>query len=101
MAGARPRCTFALGRPSLRGRLFAEAVRPPRLRDCGGAALAGSVPGHRAFEQRFGRRFEDVYPDVLAETLELGLVERENGRLRLTDRGRYLANEVFVRLLPD
>ncbi|RLC58041.1 MAG: hypothetical protein DRI30_03245 [Chloroflexi bacterium] len=54
-----------------------------------------------AFEQRFGRRFEDVYPDVLAETLELGLVERENGRLRLTDRGRYLANEVFVRLLPD
>ncbi len=54
-----------------------------------------------AFEQRFGRRFEDVYPDVLAETLEMGLVERENGRLRLTDRGRYLANEVFVRLLPD
>ena len=54
-----------------------------------------------AFEQRFGRRFEDVYPGPLAETLEMGLLERDNGRLRLTDRGRYLANEVFVRLLPD
>ena len=54
-----------------------------------------------AFEQRFGRRFEDVYAEALAETLEMGLLERENGRLRLTDRGRYLANEVFVRLLPD
>jgi len=54
-----------------------------------------------AFEQRFGHRFEDVYAEALAETLEMGLLERENGRLRLTDRGRYLANEVFVRLLPD
>ena len=54
-----------------------------------------------AFEERFGRRFEDVYPQVLADTLEMGLLERENGRLRLTDRGRYVANEVFIRLLPD
>ncbi len=54
-----------------------------------------------AFERRFGRRFEDVYAEALAETLDMGLLERENGRLRLTDRGRYLANEVFVRLLPD
>ena len=54
-----------------------------------------------AFERRFGRRFEDVYAEPLAETLEMGLLERANGRLRLTDRGRYLANEVFVRLLPD
>ena len=53
------------------------------------------------FERRFGRRFEDVYAEPLAETLEMGLLERANGRLRLTDRGRYLANEVFVRLLPD
>lgn len=53
------------------------------------------------FEGRFGRRFEDVYAKVLAETLQLGLLERDNGRVRLTDRGRYLANEVFVRLLPE
>ena len=54
-----------------------------------------------AFARRFGRRFEDVYAKPLAETMEMGLLERANGRLRLTDRGRYLANEVFVRLLPD
>jgi len=54
-----------------------------------------------AFAQRFGERFEDVYSPVLAETTELGLLERANGRVRLTDRGRYLANEVFMRLLPD
>ncbi|MEX0683961.1 MAG: radical SAM family heme chaperone HemW [Dehalococcoidia bacterium] len=54
-----------------------------------------------AFERRFGQRFEDRYGPVLAEAIELGLLERANGRVRLTDRGRYLANEVFVRLLPD
>jgi len=54
-----------------------------------------------AFERRFGRRFEDVYTEAFAESLEIGLLERKNGRLRLTDRGRYLANEIFVRLLPD
>jgi hypothetical protein len=31
----------------------------------------------------------------------MGLLARDDGRLRLTGRGRYLANEVFVRLLPD
>jgi oxygen-independent coproporphyrinogen-3 oxidase len=54
-----------------------------------------------AFERRFGRRFEDVYAEALADALADGMLERENGRVRLTDRGRYLANEVFVRLLPD
>ncbi len=54
-----------------------------------------------AFERRFGRRFEDLYGGVLAETLEMGLLQRDDGSVRLTDRGRYLANEVFLRLLPD
>ena len=53
------------------------------------------------FEGRFGRTPEDVYGPVLAETAALGLLERQNGRVRLTERGRLLANEVFVRLLPD
>lgn len=53
------------------------------------------------FERRFGRAFDDVYGPVIAEFAEAGFVERANGHLRLTDRGRYLANELFVRLLPD
>jgi oxygen-independent coproporphyrinogen III oxidase len=54
-----------------------------------------------AFEQRFGTTIEAAYGPQLAELTSFGFLERTNGRLRLTDRGRYLANEVFVRLLPD
>jgi putative oxygen-independent coproporphyrinogen III oxidase len=53
------------------------------------------------FSRRFGRSLEEVYGEVLKETGAFGLVERENGRVRLTERGRLLANEVFVRLLAD
>jgi oxygen-independent coproporphyrinogen-3 oxidase len=54
----------------------------------------------REFERRFGRSLDDLYGEVIAETAALGLLARENGRVRLTGRGRLLANEVFVRLLP-
>jgi len=53
------------------------------------------------FERRFERSLDEVYGPVLTEAVSLGLLERENGRLRLTQRGRLLANEVFVRLLAD
>lgn len=51
------------------------------------------------FRTRFGCAFEDVYGPALTETLALGLVEREHGWVRLSPRGRLLANQVFVRLL--
>jgi oxygen-independent coproporphyrinogen-3 oxidase len=51
------------------------------------------------FSRRFGRSLEEVYGPVLVETASFGLLERVNGRVRLTERGRLLANEVFVRLL--
>lgn len=54
-----------------------------------------------AFERRFGTTLEAVYGPQVTELTALGLLERADGRLLLTDRGRYLANEVFVRLLPD
>ena len=61
------------------------------------------------FLARFGRELEEVYGPRLAELDALGLIERApstssgqaSGRVRLTPRGRLLANEVFVRLLPD
>ena len=53
--------------------------------------------GVDAFSRRFGRAMEDVFGPVLAEATAWGLLERENGRLRLTTQGRLLANEVFVR----
>lgn len=54
-----------------------------------------------AFERRFGRTLNAVYGPALTELTALGLVEREDASLRLTSRGRLLANEVFLRLLPD
>ena len=54
----------------------------------------------REFERRFRRSVEEAYGGVLAETESFGLVERKNGHVRLTDKGRLLGNEVFVRLLP-
>jgi len=61
------------------------------------------------FRRRFGDGAEDVYAATFAELASLGLLERAPstssgqapGRVRLTPRGRLLANEVFVRLLPD
>ena len=53
------------------------------------------------FRRRFGREADDVYGPVFDEMISHGMLERANGRIRLTDRGRYVANEVFVRLLPE
>lgn len=55
--------------------------------------LAGLEVGR--FERRFGRRLEEVYPQV-AELLAEGLLQRENGRLRLAERGLAVADSVFA-----
>ena len=49
------------------------------------------------FEARFGVSPIDVYRDELAELQPTGLVETVDGSIRLTDRGRFLSNEVFIR----
>ena len=53
------------------------------------------------FRRRFGPGADDGYGATFEELTGLGLLERANGRIRLTPRGRLLANEVFTRLLPD
>ncbi len=53
------------------------------------------------FRARFGVEVADAFPDALARHERLGLLERTGGRVRLTERGLLLANEVFVDLLPD
>ena len=53
------------------------------------------------FRERFDVEALDVFGEQLGEPMEIGLVEVVEGRLRLTERGRLLGNEVFVRLLPD
>ena len=64
------------------------------LRLTEGVNLAG-------FRERFSVEAMDAFGDRLRQPLEAGLLELADGRLRLTERGRLLGNEVFTRLLPE
>ena len=50
-----------------------------------------------SFESRFGRSMDAVFGEQLAELTGYGLLERDDGVVRLTARGRLLGNEVFLR----
>jgi len=54
----------------------------------------------RELRRRFGQAALESHAAAFEEAISLGLLERADARLRLTARGRLLANEVFVRLLP-
>ncbi|HLG52181.1 MAG TPA: radical SAM family heme chaperone HemW [Chloroflexota bacterium] len=51
------------------------------------------------FQARFGCLPADVYGAELTELAAAGLLEVTDGRIRLTERGRFLGNEVFVRFV--
>jgi oxygen-independent coproporphyrinogen-3 oxidase len=53
------------------------------------------------FEQRFQEPFANFVGDRLRPVEEAGLLEYDEEWLRLSERGRLLGNEVFLRLLPD
>jgi oxygen-independent coproporphyrinogen-3 oxidase len=52
------------------------------------------------FRERFGVELCQQYPRELEELAALGLVELDDERLRLTQRGHLLGNQVFLRFLP-
>lgn len=52
-----------------------------------------------AYRDRFGEEIEVVFGSVLKKWMDLGLLERTATHLRLTLRGLFLANEVFVELM--
>lgn len=51
------------------------------------------------FRDRVGLEMDSVFGAELAELAELGLVERDAGGVRLTERGRMLGNRVFERFV--
>ena len=53
------------------------------------------------FQRRFGVSVDEAFGPALQRHEGLGLIERTADRVRLTERGLLLANEVFVDLLPD
>lgn len=48
------------------------------------------------FRERFGKSIDDVYRKEIRRLTDLKLVERMEGRLRLTPRGLFLGNSVFA-----
>jgi oxygen-independent coproporphyrinogen III oxidase len=52
------------------------------------------------FERRFGRRLHQVYGSVIEKYQKLGLLEEEEGMIRLTRRGISLSNTVMADFLP-
>jgi oxygen-independent coproporphyrinogen-3 oxidase len=53
------------------------------------------------FEERFALPFAEFAGKRLHSVEAAGLLEFQDGWLRLSSRGRLLGNEVFLRLLPD
>ena len=51
------------------------------------------------YRRRFGESIGDEFNDVLNKWIGENLLEWDNGNLRLTGRGLFLANEVFVDFL--
>lgn len=54
-----------------------------------------------AFRARHGRALDAVYGAQLAGLTPLGVLDDDGRSVRLTPRGRLVANEVLVRFLPD
>ncbi len=48
-----------------------------------------------AFYQAFGQRLWQVYGTVLTRQERMGLIEQKDGRIRLTQYGRDVSNQVF------
>ena len=91
------------GGPTTMRQVASVEREPPELQMAETAILGLRLVGGvdlAAFEQRHGRAFEEVYAVELPELFAYGLLERADGHIRFTPRGRLLGNEVFQRLLP-
>ena len=51
------------------------------------------------FEARFGRAFDEVYSAAVTQLTAWELLRRADGRLLLTEKGRFLSNQVFYRFV--
>lgn len=65
-----------------------------------GLRLAEGV-SRAAFRARHGRDLDAVYGPQLADLVALGLLDDAGDAVRLTPRGRLVANEALLRFLPD
>lgn len=64
-----------------------------------GLRLAEGV-SHESFEGEFDSTLQTVYGTDVDELIRVGLLQQQQGVLRLTRRGLLLSNQVFARFLP-
>jgi oxygen-independent coproporphyrinogen-3 oxidase len=53
------------------------------------------------FFERFGVSIADQFPTATSECLELGLLEQGDGFIKISEYGRLLGNEVFLRFVTE
>jgi oxygen-independent coproporphyrinogen-3 oxidase len=53
------------------------------------------------FQQQFGQSLAETYNGTLDQMLDWELVAVRDGRLRLTQKGWFLSNQVFYRFMLD
>ncbi len=94
------RGAFPLSRAAARSEVIAVDEEMRQTMWLGLRLTEEGVPVER-FRARFGRTPEEVFAREIAESIERGLIERASHptRVRLTARGRLLANQVFVRFV--
>ncbi len=66
-----------------------------------GLRLTAEGVSRAAFTARFGVPPEDVFGTEIAKLKALGLLMKDNQRLRLTSSARLLGNRVFAEFLPE
>jgi oxygen-independent coproporphyrinogen-3 oxidase len=51
--------------------------------------------GYKKFKTRFGVNLNDIFPEQIKKLVNLGLLQKDNYRIKLTKKGVFLANTVF------
>jgi oxygen-independent coproporphyrinogen-3 oxidase len=52
-----------------------------------------------AFTRRFGQSLDEAYDGLSSQLIEWGLLTQTDGRLLITERGRFISNQVFYRFM--
>lgn len=53
------------------------------------------------FEEKYGKRAEKIFKEVIDKNLKIGYLEVDDNKLRLTRKGLFYGNEVFSEFLLD
>jgi oxygen-independent coproporphyrinogen-3 oxidase len=53
----------------------------------------------KSFSDRFGQTLDEAYDGLATQLVDWGLLYRQENHLLLTERGRFISNQVFYRFV--